>query len=160
MAQGPVRYIRRPTDPGTPGPRDIPDLGTSSRSPSHALTLVLCKGGRFAHDVAQVPQPLFCDACRPLVSTSDQRRASVRAALNAATWAAPRREFGVTAFSEEDALAILAHVVFPGQAMPDVLEVRADVDVRDLDQGHVIPNMGPPNWRGICYPKGFDTDIR
>ena len=32
--------------------------------------------------------------------------------------------------------------------------------VRDLDQGHVIPNMAPPNWRGIWYPKGFDTDIR
>src|SRR5450631_1358583 len=32
--------------------------------------------------------------------------------------------------------------------------------VRDLDQGHVIPNMAPPNWRGIWYPTGFDTDIR
>ena len=32
--------------------------------------------------------------------------------------------------------------------------------VRDLDQGHVIPNMAPPNWRGSWYPKGFDTDIR
>ena len=32
--------------------------------------------------------------------------------------------------------------------------------VRDLDQGHVIPNMAPPDWRGIWYPKGFDTDIR
>jgi hypothetical protein len=71
-----------------------------------------------------------------------------------------RREFGVTAFSEEDALAVLAHVVFAGQATPEVLEVRADVDVRDLDQGHVAPNMGPPNWRGVWYPKGFDTDIR
>jgi hypothetical protein len=27
-------------------------------------------------------------------------------------------------------------------------------------KGHVIPNMAPPNWRGIWYPKGFDTDIR
>jgi hypothetical protein len=70
-----------------------------------------------------------------------------------------RHEFGVTAFSEEDALAILARMVFAGQAMPDVLEVRADVDVRDLDQGHVTPNMGPPNWRGVWYPKGFDTDL-
>ena len=32
--------------------------------------------------------------------------------------------------------------------------------VRDLDQGHVIPNMAPPNWRVIWYPKGFETDIR
>ena len=22
--------------------------------------------------------------------------------------------------------------------------------VRDLGQGHVIPTMAPPNWRGIC----------
>jgi hypothetical protein len=69
------------------------------------------------------------------------------------------REFGVSAFSEDDALAILAHVVFGGRAMPDVLEVRANVNVGDLDQGHVVPNMGPPNWRGVWYPKGFDTDI-
>ncbi len=27
-----------------------------------------------------------------------------------------------------------------------------DVDVRDLDQGHVIPNMTPPNLRGVWYP--------
>ena len=58
-------------------------------------------------------------------------------------------EFGVTAYSEADALGIIKHVVFPGSAMPDVGEIRADVDVRDLDQGHVIPNMAPPNWRGI-----------
>ncbi len=57
-------------------------------------------------------------------------------------------QFGVTAFSEADALAILAHVVFNAEAMPEVLEVRGDVDVRDLDQGHVLPNMAPPNWRG------------
>jgi hypothetical protein len=24
--------------------------------------------------------------------------------------------------------------------------------VRDLDQGHVIPNMGPPNLRGVWFP--------
>lgn len=69
-------------------------------------------------------------------------------------------QFGVTAFDERDALAILSHVVFGGEALPAVLEVRADVDVRDLDPGHVRTNMAPPNWRGIWYPKGFDTDIR
>ena len=69
-------------------------------------------------------------------------------------------DFGVTAFDQPDALGIIAHVAFSGQAMPDVLEIKADVDVRDLHQGHVIPNMAPPNWRGIWYPKGFDTDIR
>ena len=32
--------------------------------------------------------------------------------------------------------------------------------VRDLGQGHVIPHAAPPNWRGIWYPRGIDTDIR
>ena len=68
-----------------------------------------------------------------------------------------RGEFGVTAYTEEDALSILAYMAFQGQAMPDVLEVRTDVDVRDLDQGHVLPNMAPPNLRGIWYPMGYDT---
>ena len=68
--------------------------------------------------------------------------------------------FGLTAFDEADALAILAHVVFADEVMPEVLEMRVDVDVRDLDQGHVVPNMAPPSWRGVWYPKGFDSDIR
>lgn len=71
-----------------------------------------------------------------------------------------RLGYGVTAFDEADALAILRHVVFGGQAMPDVREVRTDVDVRDLDQGHVVTNMNPPNWRGVWFPKGYDSDIR
>jgi hypothetical protein len=70
-----------------------------------------------------------------------------------------RLGYGVTAFSEEDARAILAFVAFDG-ALPAVAEVRADVDVRELDQGHVIPNMNPPNWRGVWFPKGFDSVIR
>jgi hypothetical protein len=32
--------------------------------------------------------------------------------------------------------------------------------VRDLDQGHVIANTAAPNWRGIWYPTGFETDTR
>jgi hypothetical protein len=30
--------------------------------------------------------------------------------------------------------------------------VAQDVDIRSLDQGHVIPNMGPPNLPGVWYP--------
>jgi hypothetical protein len=34
----------------------------------------------------------------------------------------------------------------------EALEVVEDVDIRDLDQGHVVPNMGPVNFRGVWYP--------
>jgi len=28
-----------------------------------------------------------------------------------------------------------------------------DVDVRELDQRHVVPNMGPPSIFGVWYPR-------
>ena len=46
------------------------------------------------------------------------------------------------------------------EAMPKAREVLPDVNVADLDQGHVVPNMNPPNWRGIWFPKGYDRDLR
>jgi hypothetical protein len=72
-----------------------------------------------------------------------------------------RRGYGVTAFDESDALAILRHLVFQDDAetMPEVVELVPDVNVRDLDQGHVVPNMNPPNWRGIWFPKGYDRQL-
>jgi hypothetical protein len=69
-----------------------------------------------------------------------------------------RLGYGVTAYDEADARSILAYLAFGGE-LPELAEVRADVDVRDLDQGHVIPNMNPPNWRGVWYPKGFDREL-
>jgi hypothetical protein len=68
--------------------------------------------------------------------------------------------YGVTAYSEPDALGILRHVVFEDDALPAVVEITPDVDVRTLDQGHVAPNMAPPNWRGVWFPKGYDSAIR
>jgi hypothetical protein len=57
---------------------------------------------------------------------------------------------GVTAYSLDDAKALLrgANVLWDYQ----VLDIVEDVDIRDLDQNHVIPNMGPPNFRGVWYP--------
>lgn len=62
---------------------------------------------------------------------------------------------GVTAFSREDALAILRDTVFRGKEMPAISEVIEDVDIRALDQKHVRPNMETPTWRGVWFPKGF-----
>lgn len=60
----------------------------------------------------------------------------------------------VTVASEAQA-RILAEATrakyFPPEAI--FLGVVPDVDVRTLDEGHVIPNMGPPAIRGVWYPK-------
>jgi hypothetical protein len=68
-------------------------------------------------------------------------------------------KFGVTAYSETDALEIVRYLAFPAAGLPEIVEVVVDVDVRSLDQGHVIPNMHPPNWRGIWYPMGYGGDL-
>jgi hypothetical protein len=63
--------------------------------------------------------------------------------------------YGVTAHGYEDALSLLRDTVFGGEALPPFDEVVEDVDVRALDQRHVIPNMEPPVWRGVWFPKGY-----
>jgi hypothetical protein len=37
-------------------------------------------------------------------------------------------------------------------SLSDTTEVIEDIDVRILDQGHVIPNMGVVTFKGIWYP--------
>ncbi|MFC3643233.1 hypothetical protein [Aquibium oceanicum] len=61
---------------------------------------------------------------------------------------------GITARSEDDALALLARV-FGNERQP--LQISPIDDLSHLDQEHVVPNMG--NWlrRGIWYPLGFDS---
>jgi hypothetical protein len=80
--------------------------------------------------------------------------------LKAGEAGAREAEFGVTAYTETDALEILRYLAFSPAGVPELVEIVADVDVRSLDQGYVIPNMNPPNWRGIWYPKGYDTNVR
>jgi hypothetical protein len=62
--------------------------------------------------------------------------------VNAAHWADDLRPF--PEFDSFRELHFLLH--------NEVLEVVEDVDVRDLDQGHVVPNIGPVNFRGVWYP--------
>jgi hypothetical protein len=62
---------------------------------------------------------------------------------------------GVTAHSYEDALALLRDTVFKGKALPVVESVIENIDLSALDQKHVVPNMEPPVWRGVWFPKGF-----
>lgn len=59
---------------------------------------------------------------------------------------------GVTAYSLEQARA------WAEQALPRLPPDAAlgapvlNVDVRELDQDHVVPNMGPCNLEGVWYP--------
>ena len=64
------------------------------------------------------------------------------------------RHFGVTAYSLNDALALLhasAAYTLPGP--PVIVQAWPNLDVSSLDAGHVLPNMLPPNRRGVWFPR-------
>lgn len=63
---------------------------------------------------------------------------------------------GVTAFNYEDAIDIIQKKIFTGKKLPNITKEIEAIDVSTLDQGHVIPNMKPPNNRGIWFPIGYD----
>ena len=61
---------------------------------------------------------------------------------------------GVTALSLDDALFIVRALGY-GDYLPDdlsTLKIREGVTVADLDQPHVVANMGPIVIRGMWYP--------
>ena len=60
--------------------------------------------------------------------------------------------FGVTAYSVDDARILIDVAARRLGWSYEILRIIEDVDVRELDQGHVIPNMDPPNFRGVWYP--------
>lgn len=62
---------------------------------------------------------------------------------------------GVTARDYDDAIDILVSTVFRGQAMPPIASVIEDIDISTLDQGHVVPNMEVPVFRGVWFPQGY-----
>ena len=62
--------------------------------------------------------------------------------------------FGVTAWSLADALAII-RATGCGHYLPDDLAgvaITEGIATSDLDQAHVVPNMGPICVRGMWYP--------
>jgi hypothetical protein len=66
------------------------------------------------------------------------------------------RYCGVTAYTYEDALHLVRTRVFPRRDLPPITESIADVDIPSLDPKHVLPNIGPPNRRGVWFPMGFE----
>lgn len=76
--------------------------------------------------------------------------------LFTASTPAIRRYFGITAYSWDDALALLyACPAYQADQGPQLGDIVIDVDVRTLDQGHVLPNMLPPSLRGVWFPMGY-----
>lgn len=61
--------------------------------------------------------------------------------------------YGVTAVDRRDAERLLSAALLGGESLPTGAVVAEDVDVRDLDEGHVLPNMGDPSVRGVWYPR-------
>lgn len=62
-----------------------------------------------------------------------------------------RLGMGITGVDRGDAESLLAaSTLLAGQPLPVIREV---VDVRDLDQSHVVPNMGDPSIRGVWFPR-------
>jgi hypothetical protein len=62
---------------------------------------------------------------------------------------------GVTAFSREDALALLQQRVFGANGIPPLVEVIEDVTRAAIDP-HVVPNIGTLEERGVWFPQGYD----
>jgi hypothetical protein len=60
--------------------------------------------------------------------------------------------FGVTAYSVEDAKRFVEEAAKSLEISAEIMEIVEDVDIRNLDENHVVPNMGPPNFRGVWFP--------
>ena len=66
---------------------------------------------------------------------------------------------GITAYSLDDAEIILSSAIKRHILDLDITEVVVDVGIRELDQGHVIPNMNPPIFRGVWFPM-FNENLK
>ena len=52
---------------------------------------------------------------------------------------------GVTAYDFDDAINLLKQRVFKTNEIPVIINCKENVDIRNLDQNHVVLNMLPPN---------------
>lgn len=66
--------------------------------------------------------------------------------------AAEGRGVGVTAYSLEDAISLIANQDIAISYKPDFSSYKENIDIQELDQNHVIPNMGVCSNRGVWFP--------
>ncbi len=64
-----------------------------------------------------------------------------------------RLGMGITAQDEEDARGLAAEAA-PGVA---IAALRVVIDADELEQNHVVPNMGNILKRGIWFPLGYES---
>ena len=60
---------------------------------------------------------------------------------------------GVTAFSRDDAFELLCASGYTLRPDDPSIRVTEGIQVADLDQNHIIPNMGPIVLRGVWFPR-------
>jgi hypothetical protein len=60
--------------------------------------------------------------------------------------------YGVTAYSLDDALALLRKHQLARHELDKPMQVRENIRIQDLDQGHIAPNCGPLVFRGVWFP--------
>ena len=63
---------------------------------------------------------------------------------------------GVTAIDTNDAINLMDRKIFHNTPMPIIKKTIENIDIHDLDQGRVIPNMAPCADRGIWFPLGYE----
>lgn len=59
--------------------------------------------------------------------------------------------YGVTATSQAEAEELLRHYGYPPDGVA-LTEVIRNIQQKDLEQNHVVPNAGPMVVRGVWYP--------
>lgn len=64
--------------------------------------------------------------------------------------------WGITVMDYNDAVKIMDEKIFSKIERPTFKKVIENVDICELDQGHVIPNMNPTLYRGIWFHIGYD----
>lgn len=62
---------------------------------------------------------------------------------------------GITALDLPHSKSILERKVFL-KGLPRIKSVIENVDIRNLDQNHVLPNMNSPDGIGIWFPIGYE----
>ena len=69
---------------------------------------------------------------------------------------------GVTAYSLDDAKYLLKKHFFKDflkQELPQIKNIIENVQVKDLDQIHIVPNLGPISERGVWCPNLYGYQI-